>query len=624
MLESHSYISINSCLVDFLLKFNDNIVTCDDWEEYYASDEYDNNILTLKNTDRIKEIVDHAIGKSKNNDINCVPLFLKMWSDDFDPNRSVKANRQSIWMKTITIFAFTTDGRIIEHTYPIGLSKKGYDHDEMDVCILKEINHIKDAKPMVTMYSNGYKSVVSVYVDFFCVMNDQPERRKNLGLALGNSTLHKRMGYIMDYKQLVNEIRSCNLCTNSILDEYSSIVMGTKPKISYRWRQKKCKKCSSWFYNLDEKLLSYKPDSSYPKWLVPKSGMIPPKIITRDHIEDGIEMMHDGLKFKKCKKNEACNVLRYFGLSGDSIDNVVTNGLNARLLRDALLNQRVNREEFAKYKDDYSDNPSKYEKWKLPSSWFGEDHVRLYADVPMHLIFLGITKSVMIKATKWLTCKRNFSTFLSYTKTILELIEKMDLDWCKLMKYPSTDKFGGWVSENYLGMARACSWFYSLIVYLPEQEPYEDPHPTLPLKEWSKLQLKGWLEARDIDSTGKISELVEVIQEYQDEGINPTIVYNTTIWQKDILQMFSVLNKMISFRMSMETTRTDIDKLEVIIRTFLIIYDKVDVGMMDNKDEPSFMRQYNFLCLLNVPNNMRRFGCMRYIWEGGMVGESYL
>ena len=191
MMQNHSYISINSCLVDFLLKFNEHIVTADDWTEYYESDLYDRNSLDLKNTDRIKVIVDHAIEKSKNDDINCLPLFIKMWADDFDPNRSVKANRQSIWLKTITIFAFTTDGSIIEHTYPIGLSKKGADHDEMDICFLKEINHIKQAKPMVTMYSNGYKSVVSVYVDFFCIMIDQPERRKNLGLALGNSSLHK-------------------------------------------------------------------------------------------------------------------------------------------------------------------------------------------------------------------------------------------------------------------------------------------------------------------------------------------------------------------------------------------------------------------------------------------------
>ena len=259
-------------------------------------------------------------------------------------------------------------------------------------------------------------------------------------------------------------------------------------------------------------------------------------------------------------------------------------------MREAVLNRRDNREEFNKFKDDNAENRSKYIKWKLPSSWFGEDHVQLYADVPMHLLFLGITKSVMIKATKWLTIKRHFSTFLSYTKTILEPIQKMNLDWCKLMKYPTTDKFGGWVSENYLGMARACSWFYSMIVYLPEPEPYEDPHQYLPLKEWSRQQLKGWFEARDIPMKGKMSELIETIQEYKDGGNEPSIVYNTIIRQNDILVMFNVLNKTISFMMSMDSTRDDIDKLEVIIRAFLITYDRVDVGL-DNKDEPSFMRQ---------------------------------
>lgn len=76
--------------------------------------------------------------------------------------------------------------------------------------------------------------------------------------------------------------------------------------------------------------------------------------------------------------------------------------------------------------------------------------------------------------------------------------------------------------------------------------------------------------------------------------------------------------------MSMNTTRDDIDTLEGIIRSFLIIYDRVDIGLLDGKDEPSFMRQYNFLCLLNVPKNMRQFGCMRNIWEGGIVGEGFL
>jgi hypothetical protein len=46
---------------------------------------------------------------------------------------------------------------------------------------------------------------------------------------------------------------------------------------------------------------------------------------------------------------------------------------------------------------------------------------------------------------------------------------------------------------------------------------------------------------------------------------------------------------------------------------------------MNVKDEsPSWMTQYNFLCLLNIPDVMRKFGCLRNIWEGGVEGEGFL
>jgi hypothetical protein len=87
--------------------------------------------------------------------------------------------------------------------------------------------------------------------------------------------------------------------------------------------------------------------------------------------------------------------------------------------------------------------------------------------------------------------------------------------------------------------------------------------------------------------------------------------------------MFFSLNKMISYMMSMNTKKDDIDKLEAIIRMFLISYDMVDKGLSD-KEIPSFMSQYNFLCLLNIPETMRQYGSMRNMWEGGIVGEGFL
>ena len=168
--------------------------------------------------------------KISHNGMKCLPLFIKMWSDDFDPNKSVKSNRQIIWLKTTTIFSFTNDGLMVEHTYPMGLSKKGMDHDELDKKIEIEIQVIKNASPMVSIYSRAYKESISVCVDYYCIMNDQPERRKNLGLALGNSAYHKRMGYVMDYKQVQNVIQSCDRCTKSIFDEFFFIFGKSKKR----------------------------------------------------------------------------------------------------------------------------------------------------------------------------------------------------------------------------------------------------------------------------------------------------------------------------------------------------------------------------------------------------------
>ena len=84
---------------------------------------------------------------------------------------------------------------MVEHTsYPMGLSKKGMDYDKRDNKIYIEIQVTKNANPMISMYSRAYKETILVYVDYYSIMNDQPERRKDLGLALGNAVYNKQMG----------------------------------------------------------------------------------------------------------------------------------------------------------------------------------------------------------------------------------------------------------------------------------------------------------------------------------------------------------------------------------------------------------------------------------------------
>jgi hypothetical protein len=67
----------------------------------------------------------------------------------------------------------------------------------------------------------------------------------------------------------------------------------------------------------------------------------------------------------------------------------------------------------------------------------------------------------------------------------------------------------------------------------------------------------------------------------------------------------------------------DIKKVEAVIRLFLIRLDNLD-RKIDTSLIPTWIRQYNNLCLLNIPNIMKKYSTMRNVWEGGVDGESYL
>ena len=67
----------------------------------------------------------------------------------------------------------------------------------------------------------------------------------------------------------------------------------------------------------------------------------------------------------------------------------------------------------------------------------------------MHLLFLGVAKSVFIKTAKWLKIQLQSTAFKVIANNVLDQLKLYNLTWCKTLPYPtsSTDKFGGWVAE---------------------------------------------------------------------------------------------------------------------------------------------------------------------------------
>ena len=93
MKNEHSIVSLVDCVADFIIRKDNLIFNLDDWDKiinnYIANK--DMNIFCCQRT---KEIISNA--KIRINEVMLekilptIPLFITFWSDDFDPNKSVK------------------------------------------------------------------------------------------------------------------------------------------------------------------------------------------------------------------------------------------------------------------------------------------------------------------------------------------------------------------------------------------------------------------------------------------------------------------------------------------------------------------------------------------------------
>lgn len=69
------------------------------------------------------------------------------------------------------------------------------------------------------------------------------------------------------------------------------------------------------------------------------------------------------------------------------------------------------------------------------------------------------------------------------------------MEWCKNLEYPTTDKSGGWVSENFLAMSRFSNWFYPMLLrFISIPKEYIDP--VSHYSTWNKSQCEKWLHVR--------------------------------------------------------------------------------------------------------------------------------
>ena len=379
--------------------------------------------------------------------------------------------------------------------------------------------------------------------------------------------IHGRFCLLLDSRQVKNAIKSCPLCSKSIILE----ALDDDPILKYEWRDNSCINCSSWMYHIDHKLLYFTPEKDFPQEICPSlccEGKLPPGKVTRWGIEMVIGHVIDMIQNKRINITQAKSYLKYLGLN-DTAREAVVNGIKSG------------------------------NHHKVLYAWYEFEDTTVFVDVPMHLLFLGIVKNVMLKIRAWLRLNHCGNPFIESVKGILVKIKEFNVEWCKVLEYPITDKTDGWVSENFLAMSRLANWFYTMLRFISIQDEYIDllTHYTT----WDRPQCEKWLQVRGLDKKGKLAELFKTIKDYIESNTVPNINSKNYVSVEDILNMINSMCLMIQMIMCHDTLSKDISRIEAIIRMFLIHYDIVDSGMIE-RTVPQWINQYNMLCLLNIPN----------------------
>ena len=215
-------------------------------------------------------------------------------------------------------------------------------------------------------------------------------------------------------------------------------------------------------------------------------------------LQSGVLFSHANFVRGDWDAEEVKQYLYSLSINKDAVQSVLKHAQNARAIK-LLEDDPNNNMHYQVLLCHHDSNPEMYECWAYPTAWRRGLPLDAHVDVPMHLLFLGVTKTVVKQIMEWTKAHSLQNNFLRASNGVLDAIGSCHLEWCVALKITGPN-FGGWVSENYLALARLCKWFFSMLPVLNKDEQFIEPDR--PYTTWSMKELKGWLRNCGLNDKG--------------------------------------------------------------------------------------------------------------------------
>ena len=205
--------------------------------------------------------------------------------------------------------------------------------------------------------------------------------------------------------------------------------------------------------------------------------------LTYEFLKKIVKEAHDKLVNGDWTTAQATTYLKTYAINTSSIEALTTCANNICAYdkakeKLATEDNEVNRALVESFEEEKVLSPVLHQPWQHPAIWDSELdlHVNCH-QAGMHLLFLGIAKTMVWVIQDWATKRKKYTTLQKSIKQSSTQLEALKLSWLKIQPYQGP-KLGGWVSENFMAFAHVLPWLYSSIEELPDDDKYVLPrHP---------------------------------------------------------------------------------------------------------------------------------------------------
>ena len=598
-LGNHGYVSLRDCIAD-LLGHGTEVALLDNKRKR-------DDISCIEDSPCCRSIWKNATALYPGEDILC--MFAVEWSDDFEPSTSVKSNRGSVWLKSVTISPPHGQQHQLSHTYPVAIGSKDDNHEPIEVAFAKELHALSCGEDNI-FFHGGLQKNVRVHIELLASLQDQPERRGTNKILLGSSNFTARWGYSTNFSAVQKHLVPCPQCRRSLLQQH--IIPQNCPTDS----------CVCWDLDRESPLLTYTPHSDFPQDQIPDTNVLKPFQLSYQKMNDAVLLAHHCFVEERWTGSNVKAYLNYFGLNTDAVAQVLENARNCQTLAAAEKNRDEEPDAYAELQNEKLQHPPLFAPWSPPACWSRGTEMSCHIDVPMHLLFLGITRTCTQQIQEWMKLRGKYQTFLAYATGKLEKVQQLHLPWCRSLPY-SQGKLGGWVSENYVALAHLMTWFYSMIGFIAADPTFVAPNR--PQHQWTMVHNRGWLSCRGLDVSGNAEDLrtrVQVCMSYGENTPKPLGPRGGSVTKP--VNVICAMRTLISHLMQKVSSEEKVQHIEYLIKVFLTCFEEFDMNTRAEGSKPTWVTSYNFVCLLNLPQVITKYGPIRNYWEGGGMGEKII